>query len=119
MSPNFEAPSQIRDQLLSELYINAGLLNPCHIFAKVIDGDVEQPAVEDITWRQLLGHAQAIAVEFSKEIQPREPGTSPRTVGILAKNGYSYVPHFLAMSINGWTVYVSESLFERFTNLRW
>lgn len=100
----FQAPTIIRDQLVSELFTRAGTLNPDRIFAHIIDGDVDEPVVENVTWNMLLTQAHAIAVELSEKVQPRQLGRPPRTIGILARNGYSYVPHLLAALMNGWTV---------------
>ncbi|KZS89139.1 acetyl-CoA synthetase-like protein [Sistotremastrum niveocremeum HHB9708] len=109
MSSAFQAPSQVRDQLLPELFVATGTANLDHVFAKIIEGDIEHPAIGEVTWRQLLTHANAIAESFSRKLQVREPGHPTRTVGILAKNGYSYVAHFLAASLNGWTAMLISS----------
>ncbi|KZS89164.1 acetyl-CoA synthetase-like protein [Sistotremastrum niveocremeum HHB9708] len=103
MSSIFKAPAQVRDQLMSELFIQAGTINLDRVFAQIIEGDVDHPTVEKVSWEQLLTHARAIALELSKEIQPRDLGLPPRSVAILARNGYSYVPHLIAVLMNGWT----------------
>ncbi|KZT33340.1 acetyl-CoA synthetase-like protein [Sistotremastrum suecicum HHB10207 ss-3] len=104
MSSTFEAPSNIRDRLISELFLHAATLNPNHVFAHIIDGDIDQPVVESATWHQLLTQAHSIAKELSKSVEPREPGSPERTIGILARHSYNYVPHVLAVLLNGWSI---------------
>ncbi|KZS89154.1 acetyl-CoA synthetase-like protein [Sistotremastrum niveocremeum HHB9708] len=103
MSSSFIPPQKIRDQLVSELFIQTAILNPDRTFAHVIDGDVAHPVVESITWSQLLAHAHSISKELSNWVQPQESGLAPRTLGLLARNGYSYAVHLLAVLLNGWT----------------
>jgi hypothetical protein len=71
-----------------------------------------------VTWGEVIQHAQNAAVDLrnrwaesqnneslKKQIaQPRDAGSPPVVVGVLAKNGYELYVNIIACTLNRWTV---------------
>lgn len=97
-------PPQIRDTLVHHLYLNTEKQKPDAIFAKIINGDVLDPVVNDITWSQLMRDVCSVTSQLKSSIGPRTSGTPMKVVSVLARSGYSYLVHLLAIISCGWTV---------------
>jgi hypothetical protein len=117
--PNFKA-HDLLDKPFPDLFTLSAKANPDRDLVQIIQEHADAP-VDAIryTWGQTLQHAQNAAVDIrarwasrlkdagveQNAPSPREPGSAPIVVAILANtSGYELYINILACTLNRWTV---------------
>jgi acyl-CoA synthetase (AMP-forming)/AMP-acid ligase II len=100
----FQLPSNIRQRLLPEVFLEVAKLNPDYPFAFTLESDIPDASVETVSYKQMLSDISFVARELQKSIPRRHLGEDARGIGILARSSYSYFVHWLACLFNNWTV---------------
>jgi len=111
-------PLEFSGAPLPDLFTLVAQCNPSTPLVQIITEHADAP-VDCIcfTWAQVIQHAQNAAADIIVRCvdgndenakigtaQPRDPGSPPVVVGVLANNGYELYINILACSLNRWTV---------------
>lgn len=106
----FQAPQNMRNSLLQEIYVNAAVLNPTHPFAFTLENDNPNASIQTITFKRYISDVAKIAKSLQGAIPRRNPGEPVRTIGFFARSNYSYAVHLMACEFNRWIVSLFEEL---------
>lgn len=90
--------------LLRDIFVKTASANPNYPFMIVVDGEDLTSAFRIKTHSDLIRDASKAAAIYQKDITQRVLGTTPRNVGILARNSYDYAVQWLACQFNNWSV---------------
>ena len=115
---DFKAP-RLYDKPIPDLFTLIANENPDRVLVQVLHEHTDAPIDSTrYTWAQVLQHAQNAAADIrtrwasclieegakQKAAQPRQPGSSPVVVAILANSGYKLYANIIACMLNRWTV---------------